>query len=156
MPIVAAIFLVSAIAGFMILPLIQPNANATGLWDAICSTAGVVKTPTSAAPIEPPFKVSSAVMTPDMWRTLRVASDIDERQNDHRKVRRRGFFGRFGWRGLRVGGLADLKRINADRIPGGARKSSRYRRGRSHAPEDARDRTTASGPKSRRRAMSSL
>ena len=69
MAIVAAIFLVSAIAGFMILPLIQPNANATGLWDAICSTAGVVKTPTSAAPIEPPFKVSSAVMTPDMWRT---------------------------------------------------------------------------------------
>ena len=38
--IVAAIFIVSAIAGFMILPLMQPNANVAGLWDAICSAAG--------------------------------------------------------------------------------------------------------------------
>jgi hypothetical protein len=52
----------------------------------------------------------------DEMLLLRVASDIDERQNDHRKARRRGSFGRFGWRGLRLGRLADLKRINADRL----------------------------------------
>jgi cytochrome c553 len=67
--IVAAIFVVSAIAGFMILPLKQQNANVTGLWDAICSAAGAVRTTTGAAPIEPSFKFSSAVMTADRWRS---------------------------------------------------------------------------------------
>ena len=72
--IVAAIFVVSAIAGFMILPLMQPNANVAGLWDAICSAAGAVRTPTSATPIEPSFKVSSAVMTADGWHSADVQS----------------------------------------------------------------------------------
>src|SRR5208337_4855384 len=67
--IVAAIFVVSAVAALM-----QPNANVAGLWDAICSAAGAVKTPTSATPIEPPFKVSSAVMTSDKRRAVDAQS----------------------------------------------------------------------------------
>ena len=47
---------------------------------------------------------------------LRVASDVGERQDDDREARRRGCFGRRGRRGLRLGGLADVKRIDADRL----------------------------------------
>ena len=47
---------------------------------------------------------------------LRVAADIGERQNDDRQARRGGFFGRWGRRGLRVGGRADLERIDPDRL----------------------------------------
>ena len=36
---------------------------------------------------------------------LRVAADIGERQDDDREARRGGFFGRWGRRGLRLGGL---------------------------------------------------
>jgi cytochrome c553 len=65
---VAAVFVASVIVGFMILPLIQPNARASGLWDAICSAAGVVREPSSEKPIEPDFKISPAVITSDMLR----------------------------------------------------------------------------------------
>jgi cytochrome c553 len=64
----AAIFVGSVILGFMVFPLIQPNARASSLWDAICSAAGIVRAPTSEKPIEPGFTVSSAVMTSDMLR----------------------------------------------------------------------------------------
>ena len=47
---------------------------------------------------------------------FRVAADIGERQDDHREARRGGFFGRWGRRGLRLGGLADVKRIDPDRL----------------------------------------
>jgi cytochrome c553 len=63
---VAAIFVVAAILGFMVFPLVQPNVQASSLWDAICSAAGVVREASSGTPIEPGFKVSSAVMTSDM------------------------------------------------------------------------------------------
>jgi cytochrome c553 len=66
--VVAAVFVVSAILGFAVLPLVQANGRASGLWDAICSAAGIVREPTSEAPIEPDFKVSPAVMTSDMLR----------------------------------------------------------------------------------------
>jgi cytochrome c553 len=66
---VAAIFVAAVVLGFMVFPLIQPNAQVSGLWDAICSAAGIVKEPSSAKPIEPDFKVSSAVMTSDMLRS---------------------------------------------------------------------------------------
>jgi cytochrome c553 len=65
---VAAVFVASVILGFMVFPLIQPHARASDLWDAICSAAGVVRGPSSEKPIEPGFKVSSAVMTSDMQR----------------------------------------------------------------------------------------
>ena len=65
---VVAIFVGATILGFVVFPLIEPNARASGLWDAICSAAGVVRTPTSESPIEPDFTVSPAVMTSDMLR----------------------------------------------------------------------------------------
>lgn len=52
----------------MLFPLVQPNAQASSLWDAICSAAGVVRAPTSEKPIEPQFTVSPAVLTSDMLR----------------------------------------------------------------------------------------
>jgi cytochrome c553 len=66
--IVAAIFLGAAILGFMVFPLIQQNARASGLWDAICSAAGIVRESSREKPIEPDYKVSPAVMTSDMLR----------------------------------------------------------------------------------------
>ena len=66
--IVAAVFVVSAVLGFAVLPLVQANGRASGLWDAICSAAGIVREPTSETPIAPDFKVSPAVMTSDMLR----------------------------------------------------------------------------------------
>src|SRR5271165_1288762 len=45
---------------------------------------------------------------------VRVVSDIEKRQNDDREARRRGFFRRWGRRGLRLGGPADLQRIDPD------------------------------------------
>jgi hypothetical protein len=59
----AAIFVGAAVLGFVVFPLIQPNTRASGLWDAICSAAGVVREPSSEKPIEPGFTVSQAVMT---------------------------------------------------------------------------------------------
>jgi cytochrome c553 len=66
--VVVAIFVGATILGFVVFPLVQPNARASGLWDAICSAAGVAREPTSEKPIEPDFKVSPAVMTSDMLR----------------------------------------------------------------------------------------
>jgi hypothetical protein len=57
--VVAAILGASVILGFMVFPLVQPTAQASSLWDAICSAAGVVRA-------EPQFIVSPAVLTSDM------------------------------------------------------------------------------------------
>jgi cytochrome c553 len=66
--VVAAIFVASVVLGFMVFPLVQHNARASGLWDAICSAAGIVRESSSEKPIEPDFKISSALMTSDMLR----------------------------------------------------------------------------------------
>jgi cytochrome c553 len=71
---VAAIFLVTAIIGLVVLPLAQPNVSFDGLWNAICSAAGVARAPSGAKPIEPDFKVSTAVMPSDMLRGADAAS----------------------------------------------------------------------------------
>ena len=47
---------------------------------------------------------------------LRVASDIRERQDHDREARRRGFFGPWVRGGLCLGGRADVKRIDPDRL----------------------------------------
>src|SRR5271165_427166 len=47
----------------------------------------------------------------DEMLLLQIASDIGEGQDDDREARRGGFFGRWGRRGLRLGGLADVERI---------------------------------------------
>jgi cytochrome c553 len=62
----AGIFLITALVGFVVLPFAQPDLKLAGLWDAICTAAGVVREPWSAKPIAPDFKTSSVVMTSDM------------------------------------------------------------------------------------------
>jgi cytochrome c553 len=62
----AAIFVVSAVVGFIVLPLAQPDLRLAGIWDAICSAAGVAAEPSKTTPVEPAYKLSSVVMTPDM------------------------------------------------------------------------------------------
>jgi cytochrome c553 len=64
----AAIFVIAVVLGFMVFPLVQRNARAASLWDAICSAAGVSRGPSGGTPVEPGYKVSSAVMTSDMLR----------------------------------------------------------------------------------------
>jgi len=60
----AVIFVVSAIVGFILLPLAQPRLGLTGLWDAICSAAGVVSRPSTAA--EAPPKGTTVVISANM------------------------------------------------------------------------------------------
>jgi cytochrome c553 len=62
----AGAFLASALVGFVVLPLLQPNVHTKDIWDAICSAAGVAKRPSSTAPVEPDFKVSAVVLKPGM------------------------------------------------------------------------------------------
>jgi cytochrome c553 len=65
--IAAAVFVVTALGGFVVLPYAQPNLKFSGLWDVICSAAGVVTAqPSAASPVEPDFKVSTVVMTSSM------------------------------------------------------------------------------------------
>ena len=52
----------------------------------------------------------------DEMLLLRVASDVGERQDDHREARGSGYFPRRGRRGLRNGRRADLHRIDPDRL----------------------------------------
>jgi cytochrome c553 len=62
----AILFIVSAVVGFVVLPLLQPSLHPRTIWQAICSAAGVVKLPSSAAPVEPDFVISSVVVKSGM------------------------------------------------------------------------------------------
>jgi cytochrome c553 len=62
----AGIAAVAAIVGLIILPLAQPNLQLSGIWDAICSAAGVPRRTAEAEAPKPAFKTSSVVMRSDM------------------------------------------------------------------------------------------
>jgi cytochrome c553 len=62
----AILFIVSAVVGFVVLPLLQPSLHPRTIWQAICSAAGVVKLASSAAPVEPDFVISSVVVKSGM------------------------------------------------------------------------------------------
>ena len=62
----AGIAVLSAIVGLIWLPLVQPNVKFSGLWDAICSAAGVPRAAVRDASLKPEFKTSGVVMTPQM------------------------------------------------------------------------------------------
>jgi cytochrome c553 len=66
--ITAAIFVVTALGGFVFLPYLQPDLRLAGLWDAICSAAGVVRQSAATAALKPDFTTSTVVMTSDMLR----------------------------------------------------------------------------------------
>jgi cytochrome c553 len=67
----AALFLLAALVGLIALPYAQSDLKLAGLWDAICSAAGVVqKTPSSTAVGQVGGGTSNVVMTPDLFRSL--------------------------------------------------------------------------------------
>jgi cytochrome c553 len=59
----AALFVATAVLGLLILPYAQADLKLAGIWDAICSAAGIARTPSSETPVEPDFKVSNVVLT---------------------------------------------------------------------------------------------
>jgi cytochrome c553 len=62
----AAIAVFAAFAGLIWLPLAQPDLKLSGIWDAICSAAGVPLASKQADAIQPDFKTSNVVMTSEM------------------------------------------------------------------------------------------
>ena len=64
MTIVVAVL--SAIGGLILLPLAQPDLRLSGIWDAICSAAGVPRAHSNATLILPDFKTSNVVVTSEM------------------------------------------------------------------------------------------
>jgi cytochrome c553 len=63
-----AIAILAALAGLIWLPLAQPNLKLGGIWDAICSAAGVPRAAPQSPSLQPDFKTSNVVMTSDMLR----------------------------------------------------------------------------------------
>lgn len=61
-----ALFLFSALVGFVWLPSAQKDAQFQGLWNAICSAAGVPRTWYSGTPVESTVRTSTVVVTPQM------------------------------------------------------------------------------------------
>lgn len=59
---VAGIFVVTAITGFIVLPFAQPWVQFANVWDAICSAAGVAQRATSSV-TEAPRRLSDVVLT---------------------------------------------------------------------------------------------
>ena len=62
----AIIAVLAALAGLVWLPLAQPDLKLAGIWDAICSAAGVPRVSSQANSIQPDFKTSNVVMTSEM------------------------------------------------------------------------------------------
>jgi hypothetical protein len=62
----AVIAVLAALAGLIWLPLAQPDLKLSGIWDAICSAAGVPRVSSQADSIQPDFKTSNVVMTSEM------------------------------------------------------------------------------------------
>jgi cytochrome c553 len=58
--------LLSALAGLIWLPLAQPDLKLSGIWDAICSAAGVPRVTATGDSLPPDFKTSNVVMTSEM------------------------------------------------------------------------------------------
>ena len=69
------ITLVSIVTGFVWLPSVQANARFRGVWDAICSAAGLVYRKSSTdVEVNPRFQTSSVVVLPGMLRAPSAVS----------------------------------------------------------------------------------
>jgi cytochrome c553 len=64
--ITAGLAVVAAIAGLIVLPLAQPNLKLSGIWDAICSAAGIPYVSKQADVIQPETRMSAVVVTSRM------------------------------------------------------------------------------------------
>jgi cytochrome c553 len=61
--------LVSMLTGFLWLPFAQPDASFRSVWDAICSSAGLIRNrPIGYVATNSTYKTSSVVLSPDMMR----------------------------------------------------------------------------------------
>ena len=60
------IAVLATLAGLIWLPLAQPDLKLSGIWDAICSAAGVPRVSTPAPSLQPDFRMSNVVMTSEM------------------------------------------------------------------------------------------
>ena len=61
-----AIAVLAGIIGLIWLPLAQPELKLSGVWDAVCSAAGVPRVTSQGSAIQPDFKTSDVVMTSAM------------------------------------------------------------------------------------------
>jgi cytochrome c553 len=64
--ITGAVVALSFIAGFVLLPYAETNPQLTGLWDAICSAAGVPRATVNSDAAKPDFTTSNVVMNSQM------------------------------------------------------------------------------------------
>lgn len=64
--IVAGLFVLTAIAGFIVLPYAQGELKFASLWDAICSAAGLPQRQTASASPASPHRLSEVVLIPAM------------------------------------------------------------------------------------------
>jgi cytochrome c553 len=64
--ITGAVVALSLIAGFVLLPYAETNPQLTGLWDAICSAAGVPRVTVNSEAAKPDFTTSNVVMNSQM------------------------------------------------------------------------------------------
>ena len=60
------IAVLATLAGLIWLPLAQPDLKLSGIWDAICSAAGVPRASSQAGSVQADFKTSDVVMTSEM------------------------------------------------------------------------------------------
>jgi cytochrome c553 len=56
----------AALLGLVGLPLLQPDLKLGGIWDAICSAAGVPRAAPASVAVQPDFTTSKVVMTSEM------------------------------------------------------------------------------------------
>ena len=60
----AGLFVVTALTGFIVLPFAQRHLEFAGVWDAICSAAGLPQRSATAETSKPAQRLSEAVLTP--------------------------------------------------------------------------------------------
>ena len=65
--ITAGLLVATALGGFVLLPYLYPNFEFRGVWDAICSAAGIVRPSPSVNAIQPDYKISTVSLTSDMF-----------------------------------------------------------------------------------------
>lgn len=59
----AAVLLLSAVAGFLLLPYAEADTRLAGIWDSICSAAGVPRQSSPTQSIVPEYKISTVVLS---------------------------------------------------------------------------------------------
>ena len=59
----AGLFLLTALFGLIILPYAQPGLKLAGIWDAICSAAGIAGNAPAEEAVAPTFQTSTVAMT---------------------------------------------------------------------------------------------